>query len=86
MENLKYFSEMERFEIININDGEKYNFLGNNDIIIDEEGNFKYIILFNGRSRLSLFSKPESKEIPWDCVKKIGTKTVIIDVSGEQLR
>ena len=83
MENLKYFSEMERFEIININDGEKCNFLGNNDIIIDEEGNFKYIILFNNKSKLSLFSKPEAKEVPWDCVKKIGTKTVIIDISGD---
>ena len=32
---------MERYEIININDGEKYSNLGSNDLVIDEEWNFK---------------------------------------------
>ena len=32
---------MERYEIININDGDKYNYLGNNDVIIDEEWKFE---------------------------------------------
>ena len=35
----KYFSDMERYEIININDGDKYSHLGHNDVIIDEDGN-----------------------------------------------
>ena len=37
---IKYLSEIERYELININDGEKYDYLLNNDLIIDEEGNF----------------------------------------------
>jgi len=44
-DNIKYLSEMERYEIININDGDKYNFLGNNDIVIDERGVLKLLIL-----------------------------------------
>ena len=42
---VKYLSDIERYELININDGEKYDYLLNNDLIIDEEGNFKYLIV-----------------------------------------
>ena len=38
MANVKYLSEIEKYEIININDGEKYSSLSNNDIIVDENG------------------------------------------------
>ena len=37
-ENIKLYSDMERYEIINVNDGDKFNYLGNNDIVIDEDG------------------------------------------------
>ena len=33
---VKYLSDIERYELININDGEKYDYLINNDLIIDE--------------------------------------------------
>lgn len=86
-DNLKYYSDMERFEIINLNDGDKYNFLGNNDIVIDEEGNLKFIILNNNKSKFSLFNnKDQSIEIPWECVKKIGSRTIIIDVDESELK
>ncbi|KYH35784.1 PRC-barrel domain protein [Clostridium tepidiprofundi DSM 19306] len=84
--NNKYYSEMEKFEIININDGDKYDYLGNNDIIVDEQGNLKALILNCNRSKFSLFSKDEFKEIEWDCVKKIGYRTIIIDVEYEELK
>ena len=45
MIKLKLYSEIERYEIININDGEKYSSLSNNDIIIDENGNMKTLII-----------------------------------------
>lgn len=31
-ENLKLLSEIEKFELININDGEKYDYLQNSDL------------------------------------------------------
>ena len=40
-DNIKVYSEMERYEIININDGDKYSNLGSNDVVIDENGQFK---------------------------------------------
>lgn len=78
-DSIKYYSEMERYEIININDGEKYNYLSNNDIVIDELGNMKFLILNDSKSRFSFFGGNEFIEVPWDYIKKIGSKTIIID-------
>ncbi|AYD40079.1 YlmC/YmxH family sporulation protein [Clostridium fermenticellae] len=85
-ENLKLYSEMEGYEVINVNDGNKFNCLGNNDVIIDENGNFKMLVLTNNKSKIGLFSKNEFIEVPWEYVRKIGTKTVIIDADEELLK
>lgn len=81
----KLYSEIERYEIINVNDGEKYSSLSNHDIIVDENGNMKTLIINESNSGISLFSKSEFLEIPFEFVKKIGTKTIIVDVDREQL-
>ena len=85
-ENLKLYSEIEKYEIINVNDGEKYAALSNNDIVIDEEGNMKFLILNENRSGLGFFNKSEFSEVPWDYVKKIGTRTIIIDIDDSDLK
>lgn len=85
-DNIKLYSEMERYEIININDGDKYNCLSNNDIIIDEEGNFKLLILADPKVKFSFFAKSEFIEVPWEYIKKIGTRTIIIDVNEKLLK
>ncbi|MEG2017738.1 MAG: YlmC/YmxH family sporulation protein [Clostridium sp.] len=82
----RYLSEMERYEIININDGDKYSVLGNNDIVIDENGQLKLLLLNDGRSNKLFFKGNEMLEVSWDYVKKIGSKTIIIDVDGDTLR
>lgn len=84
MDNTKFFSEMERYEIININDGDKYSFLGNNDVAIDEQGNLKLLLLNDTKSSFSIFSKTDFFEVPWECVKKIGSRTIIIDMEKEE--
>jgi len=85
-ENVKLFSEMERYEIINVNDGEKYNYLSNNDVIIDEQGNLKLLILNNNQSRFNFLGNSEYIEVPWQYVKKIGLRTIIIDVDEQVLK
>ena len=82
----RYLSEIERYELININDGEKYDYLLNNDLIIDDEGNFKYLIINLNSGRLNLFSSKDFLEIPWECVKKIGAKTIILDADDEVIK
>lgn len=85
-DNIRLYSEMEKFEIININDGEKYNYLMNNDIVIDEEGYFKLLIIQLGSSKFFLFNNNEYLEIPWDYVKKIGARTIILDAEEQNIK
>lgn len=82
----RYLSEMEKYEIININDGDKYSVLGNNDIVIDENGQLKLLLLNDSRSNKLFFKGNDMMEVSWEYVKKIGSKTIIIDVDGDTLR
>ena len=84
---VKLLSEISNYELININDGEKYNYLQNNDLVIDNEGNLKYLVINLGKGKLSLFSSNRDfLEIPWECVKKIGAKTIILDAEESDIR
>lgn len=85
-ENIKLYSQLEKYEIININDGEKYNLLGNNDVVIDDEGFFKMLVVTNGQSKLSIFNNTEFLEMPWEYVKKIGSKTIIVDIEESLIK
>ena len=85
-DSVKYYSEIERYEIININDGEKYNCLSNNDIVIDEEGNLRLLLINNNKSRFGFFASGEIMEIPWEKVNKIGLRTIIIDADESTLK
>lgn len=85
-DNFKLYSEMEKYEIINVFDGEKYNYLYNNDIVIDENGNLKCLILTLNKSKFLFFGDDEFIEVPWECVKKIGSKTIIIDADEKELK
>lgn len=85
--NIKLLSEIERYEIINVNDGEKYNFLSNNDIVFDEEGKLKLLVIHVPSNKFKFFGgNNEFLEIPWDYVKKIGAKTIILDVEEEMIK
>lgn len=85
-DKIKFYSEIERYEIVNFNDGEKYDNLLNNDMIIDEAGNMKALVLNQGRARFSFFSKNDFLEVPWEYVKKIGTRTIIIDIDESSMK
>lgn len=85
--NLKLLSEISKYELININDGERYNNLQNNDLVIDDNGNLRYLVINLGRSKISLFNTTaEFLEIPWECVKKIGAKTIILDAEDSDIK
>ena len=86
MSNIKLLSEIGKYELININDGEKYDYLQNNDLIIDDDGNLKYLVINLG-GRPGLFgSSREFLEIPWSAVKKIGSKTIILDAEESEIK
>lgn len=85
-ENLKLLSEIEKFELININDGEKYDYLQNSDLVIDNKGNIRFLVINLG-GKISLFGgAKEFLEIPWECVKKIGLRTIILDADEGDIK
>ena len=85
-DNIKQLSEIERYEIINVNDGEKYGYLSNKDVVIDENGSLKLLVLNCNQSKFSFFGNNEYIEVPWEYVKKIGLRTIIIDADNEVLK
>ncbi|MFD3156573.1 YlmC/YmxH family sporulation protein [Haloimpatiens sp. FM7330] len=85
-DKIKLYSDMERFEIININDGDKHGCLCDNDIVVDEYGELQLLILNESKSRFSIFSNSTFSEVPWDFVKKIGSRTIIIDVDENTIK
>lgn len=86
-ENIKYLSELDKYELININDGERYDYLQNNDVVVDSQGNLKFLIVNVSGSKISFFgNNREFLEIPWECVRKIGVRTIILDAEEDQIK
>ena len=79
-ENIKLLSEIERYELININDGEKYDYLQNNDLVVDDDGKIRYLIINTTGSKMGLFSRSR------ECVKKIGSRTIILDAEDNDVK
>lgn len=85
--DIKLLSEIEDYELINITDGEKYEHLQDNDLVIDNNGNIKFLVINLGGNKFSFLNKNhEFLEIPWSCVKKIGSKTIILDADETNIR
>lgn len=85
--NIKLLSEIERYELININDGEKYDYLQDNDLVIDDNGNLKFLVVNVASGGFGFFgTSREFMEIPWECVKKIGSRTIILDAEENDIR
>ena len=85
--NVKLLSELERYELININDGEKYDYLQNNDLVVDDDGNLKFLVINTGSGKFGFFGRSRDfLEIPWECVKKIGARTIILDAEENDIK
>ena len=85
--NIRYLSELEKYELININDGEKYDYLQNNDLVIDDEGNIKYLLIDASSSKFSIFGgSREILESDWSSVQKVGAKTIILDADENSIK
>lgn len=85
--NIKLLSDIEKFEIININDGDQYDYLEDNDIIVDKNGKLQYLIVNLSSGKFSFFNNcKDFLEIPWNCIKKIGSKAIILDASEDEIK
>ncbi|HBC97012.1 MAG TPA: YlmC/YmxH family sporulation protein [Clostridium sp.] len=65
-------------EVIDINTGTKLGFIKDLKINCDEHRIIS-IVLPSQTTKMSLFSKNEDVEVPWEDIKKIGVDVILID-------
>lgn len=82
----RLFSDIERYEIFNTEEAERYDTQQALDFVIDEKGNLKFIIAAVAGSKLGIFGGREYVEIPWEYVTKIGANVVVVSADREKIR
>lgn len=79
------FAELGGKEIVNLSDGCRLGMLAESDLLIDEKtGKIKALLVPDMKSHFSIFSEKDFLEIPWECVKKIGSDMIIIELDRDQ--
>lgn len=78
------FGELGGKEIVNLSDGCRLGMLAESDLLIDEKtGKIKALLVPDMKSPFSIFSDKDFVEIPWECVKKIGSDMIIIELEEQ---
>lgn len=72
-------------EVVNICDGQRLGFIC--DALIDIAGGKVLALIVPGRSKFfGLFGREPDYVLPWDCIKRIGSDIVLVEVQGEYRR
>jgi YlmC/YmxH family sporulation protein len=72
-------------EVVNVCDGQRLGFVS--DALIDIAQGRVLALVVPGRGRFfGLFGREPDYILPWDCIKRIGSDIVLIDVPGEYRR
>ena len=82
----RLLSDLEKYEIFNTEEAEKYDTQQALDFIIDEEGNLQFIVAAVAGSKLGLFGGREYVEIPWNYITKIGTNVIVVSADKEKIK
>jgi YlmC/YmxH family sporulation protein len=75
-------SRLSRKEIINLYDGARLGYVGESDLLIDEQSGQIKAIIVAPRGLPLRFGRPKELIIPWAAVKRVGKETMIIDLSA----
>lgn len=72
-------------EVVNIYDGQRLGYVC--DALIDIAGGKVLALIVPGRSKFfGLFGREPDYVLPWDCIKRIGSDIVLVEVQGEYRR
>jgi YlmC/YmxH family sporulation protein len=74
-------SRLARKEIINLYDGARLGYVGESDLLIDEQSGQIKAIIITPRGLPLRFGRSRELIIPWVAVKRVGKETMIIDLS-----
>lgn len=81
----RLLSELERYEIFNTEEAEKYDTQQDLDFIIDNEGNIQFIVAAVYGNR-GIFGGKEYVEIPWEFVTKVGTNVIVVSADKDKIK
>lgn len=85
--SIKSLSDLERYEIFNLESAEKYDNAQNIDFIIDEKGYLKFLVVAISSGKLSFFGgSKEYVEIPVECITKIGANVIVISADEGKIK
>lgn len=65
-------------EVINVADGERLGYVF--DMEINTETGKVLSIVVPGREKVRFFGKCEGTVIPWQCIKKLGEDTILVEL------
>jgi len=72
-------SELQDKDVVNVIDGKK---IGNIiDIIIDNDGTMKGLIIEKSKFLISMFTAKDEMEISWKQIEKIGEDVILVKVN-----
>jgi len=75
-------SRLARKEIINLYDGARLGYVGESDLLIDEQSGQIKAIIITPRGLPVRSGRTRELIIPWVAVKRVGKETMIIDISA----
>lgn len=80
-------SELIGKEVVNLYDGTRLGVLGEADLLFDgETGDMEAIILPSRGGIAGIFGDRGHIVIPWNCVRKVGTEVIIVDLDQTYVR
>ena len=82
----RLLSELEKYEIFNTEEAEKYDTQQALDFIIDEDGNLEFIVAAVAGGKMGFFSSREYVEIPWSYISKIGTDVIVVSADKDKIK
>lgn len=82
----RLLSDLERYEIFNTEEAEKYDTTQLLDFEIDEEGNIITISTAVAGGKSSLFGAREYVIIPWEHVTKVGANVIVVSADREKIK
>lgn len=82
----RLLSDLERYEIFNTEEAEKYDTQQALDFVIDENGNLQFIVAAVAGSKLGLFGGREYVEIPWNYITKVGTNVIVVSADKDKIK
>lgn len=82
----RLLSDLEKYEIFNTEEAEKYDTQQALDFIIDENGNLQFIVAAVAGSKFGFFGAREYVEIPWNYITKIGTNVIVVSADKNKIK